>query len=121
MQQELKYLKKDLLAIVKENRAKHASEYETSRAAYQKKLVKYLTKELTRAEKGKKLQSPDFHPPKRYLKDYDRSIRQLELTIATEVKLDASDFACLVMDEWSWKAAHMASNMFYADSDNDDE
>jgi len=121
MEGKLKYNKKELLEIVKKNREKHAEDYAVARAGYQKKLIELLEKDLARAKAGKKGNGVMLQAPRKYLKDYDRTIKQLELTKAEEIELNDTDFSQLVMDEWRWKREFSASNAMYSSSFQDDE
>jgi len=120
MEGKLKYNKKELLAIVIENRANHALAYVEAREGYQKKLIAALEKDLARAKDGKKGRGVMLQAPRKYLADYDRAIKQLELTKEEEIELNDSDFSKLVMDEWQWKREFSTSNALYSGHGTDD-
>lgn len=117
MQQKLKYKKSELVDIIQKNRTKHADEYTKARGGYQSKLVEFLENALAKAKKGGSITRVPFSPPKKYLDDYDRALKQLEMCVEDEIELNDQEFAQLVMDEWAWKREFTMSNMAYLEDD----
>lgn len=114
MHGELKYPKEKLLGQIKTNRDAHAREYETAMVKYRVKVIESLNARLAVAQQNKDVpHSIDVVRPQEYLREYDRAIRMLEMTSASEIDLDAGSFAQLVMDEWSWKQNFASTTMSY--------
>ena len=55
----------------------------------------------------------DLEVPFNHEKDYDQVIEMLKMTVDTEVILKADEFACYVMDDWSWKKDFLAVSQCY--------
>lgn len=117
---------KKLLEVLKENRAKHESDYKKSVEGYEKDLlevsesnVKIAKKvaslikegELTKAHQNWFEALPS--KPNSYLDHYDRAIRMVELSADEIIELESEIFNQLVMDEWGWKKQFVTSNAKY--------
>jgi len=106
----VKVKKKKLLTKLRENRAKHAHDYEEAVEEYWKALHKELGELVEKAGKRKGWQYEiKADPPKDYTKEYDDAIELLEWEIADEVDLSNADFKRFIQDEWGWKKAFMAT------------
>ncbi len=105
----------DLLKILNENRVKHINEYTEAISDYWLALEKYYTQglELARAKKTSDDHFQFQHPQKPISQEtqYNRVIRQLELSLDATVTLDAQQFSTYVMDDWAWKASFSANSM----------
>lgn len=51
--------------------------------------------------------------PMSHAKDYEQVIMMLEMEVADEIELEADQFSCYVMDDWSWKEEFRATSEFY--------
>lgn len=121
--QDVQINRQDLLAVLKDNRAKHKAEYEEAHAKWEEKALDRLTKWLKTTEKeldkvskkiakGKVLTQPlhevDKYPlaklpePQSYEKDYNNAIAQVEMDSRDEITLDINTFRQWVQDEWAW-------------------
>lgn len=113
----VKMKKEELLAIVRENKAKHVSEYEEAVNDYKALAIKVMKANLKLANTGDldKLKEVKAMPtaPVSYENDYNRAARMLELSVEDIIELEDDVFNQLVLDEWSWKRAFSVSNSFY--------
>jgi len=103
----VKINKKELLGIVRENKAKHILEYNEAVNDYKeaaRKIVNYNVDKINEGtlESIAKCKSI-LGAPKSYEDEYSRAIRMLELSVEKEIDLDADVFNQLVLDEWTWK------------------
>lgn len=107
----------DVLKKLKENRDKHASDYETSMNGYKaalKKAVAVLARKLRKDESFDVNGVIQLAKPQSYLKDYDRAIRMLEMSCDETVVLEQADFDRYILDEWHWKAGFNVLNSTYS-------
>ena len=104
----------ELLAILRENRDTHEADYKDAYEGYLvtcgETLMRYL--EEFKAGERETVQWTEF-PPQSQVKDYDRVIRMLELSVDNEIELTADEFANYVQDDWAWKDNWLGSNSMY--------
>ena len=104
----------DLIAKLKQNRAKHKDEYDKACKVYSGELVALLEKKLEAARKGKKVSHViDLRAPVEYLGEYDKALGMLEMTTDREIPLDPVAYAQLVMDDWEWKTDFLSNTTRY--------
>ena len=107
----------ELLDIVRKNKVKHVKEFEESVKDYKKAAVKVAKEHVELAKTGELDQIAKIRAmpqkPASYEKDYDRAIRMLELSVEDTIELEEDIFNQLVLDEWHWKNAFVASNSLY--------
>lgn len=104
----------ELLVIIRENRDTHKADYEDAYAGYLetcKELLEELLEDFNEGERDT-VQWTEF-PPQSQVKDYDRVIRMLELSVDSEIELSADEFANFVQDDWAWKDQWTLSNSAY--------
>jgi wobble nucleotide-excising tRNase len=109
--------KPELLDIVRKNKIKHVKEFEEAVKDYKKAAVKVAKEHVELAKTGDLEQIAKIRAmpqrPASYEKDYDRAIRMLELSVEDTIDLESDVFNQLVLDEWHWKNAFVASNSLY--------
>ena len=113
----VKINKKELLSIVRENKEKHVKEYKESVEDYKAAALKVAAEHVELAKTGElnKIAKIKAMPsaPSSYEKEYDRAIRMLELSVEKEIEVEEDVFNQLVLDEWHWKNAFVASASLY--------
>jgi hypothetical protein len=113
----VKVEKNELLGIVRDNKKKHIKEYNESVKDYKAAAVKVATEHVELAMTGDLEQIAKIkampQKPTSYEKDYERAIRMLELSVEDTIELEEDIFNQLVLDEWHWKNAFVASNSLY--------
>ena len=104
----------DLLEILRENRETHKTDYEDAYKGYLETCKEKLQELLDGFENGEfeTVHWTEF-PPQSQVKDYDRVIRMLELSVDDEIELTAEEFANYVQDDWHWKEAWALTNSSY--------
>jgi len=104
----------ELLEILRENRETHKTDYEDAYAGYLETCAETLAEMLKGFKAGNLeiVQWTEF-PPQSQVKDYDRVIRMLELSVDSEIELAADEFANFVQDDWHWKENWVLSNSNY--------
>lgn len=104
-----------LLDTLRENRAKHQTEYDTAVAAYREKAEKALRKRALDVRDGKTLsvQITNLPEPKSFADDYDRAIEMILWSKDDEIVLTERDFRAFVLDEWEWNHAFLAATSIY--------
>jgi hypothetical protein len=111
---KIKVNKNELLASLKSNREKHASDYQKAKAGFIKLLDKELEKKLQNLRDGKKIElSFDNKKPESYLKEYDDVIGMLELSVDNELTLNHQQYKQYVQNEWDWTRTWSTSNVAY--------
>lgn len=112
-----KIQKDKLLGIVKENLAKHLSEYAEAVNDYKLAAIKIATANLELAQTGdlNKIAEIKEMPtkPSSYEAEYNRAIRKLELSVDDVIDVDELTFNQLVLDEWNWKTQFLVGNALY--------
>ena len=107
----------ELLGIVRTNKEKHVREYNESVEDYKKAAISVTQKNLELAQSGDLDQIAKIkgmpQKPTSYEKEYDRAIRMLELSVESVIEVEQDVFNQLVLDEWSWKNAFVASASLY--------
>lgn len=108
-------VKKDaLLEAVVKNRAAHADEHLTALLGYRNAVIAKLQMMLKQAEAGKLDETHiGLVEPKSHVKDYDRVIRMLTMSVAEEWTISEQQFSQYVLDEWDWQATFKASTARY--------
>jgi len=110
----VKVNKQELLSVVRENLQKHIAQFEESKEDYLKALtcvseqnVKIANKRLKQSINGKidsDLSWKQLPPePVSFESEYNRAIRMLEMSVETDLDVEAQVFNQLALDEWSWK------------------
>lgn len=104
-----------LLDTIKSNRTRHGLAAVKAREEYREALKLALEAKLAALAAGKtpkpmiKLQPPDDH-----MKDYDRAVRMLEMSVDPVIDIDGEAFARLVDDDWEWKQSWLFKNSSYS-------
>lgn len=113
--EKIRLQKADLLAAIQENREGHRAIYEQALEGYKDQVREELEDYLRKIDKDMILQVRIALPmPEEHLKDYDRIIRAIEMSIDEVIELNEYEFAQYVMDDWGWKNSFEASNTGYA-------
>lgn len=103
-----------LLAILKENLAKHREIVEEAFTQYRALAITELDAMIREAKAGKRIRRGiTLVEPVDQTKEYQKAIRQLELSTEEVITLSEHEFDCLVMDNWNWKVSFSAANSRY--------
>jgi hypothetical protein len=106
--------RENLVAILKENKNKHHTNFVEAVAKYKIKAVEVLKENIDNISSGKKLRIFFTLPvPEEHTKDYDRAIHSLELDARDEIKLTEQDARCYVDDQWGWSDSYFANTSSY--------
>lgn len=115
--QKIKVGRSKLLIEVKKNRTSHEKAYKEAVIGYRQASIEKLEQMLADAKNGKAIQSDtNLEEPETHLAEYDRIIKQLELTSDHIIELHDQEFNQYVMDEWNWKHKFMTTNSFYSNA-----
>lgn len=108
--------KDELLSALKANRDKHAKEFEEVQLAYERSVVEALEEALARAKDGVEFKTwfQDLTVPESHVKEYDRVIKMLEMSVKSEITIDSTQFNQYVMDEWGWRRGFEAVSAAYS-------
>jgi hypothetical protein len=103
----VKLNKKELLGIVRENKAKHILAYNEAVKDFIEAARTIVNFNVDKINEGtvQSIAKCKLIPtaPTSYEDEYDRAIRMLELSVEKEIELEADVFNQLVLDEWQWK------------------
>ena len=109
--------RKKLLKIVTENKEKHIKDFLESVEDYKAATLKLAEANLELVKTGDLDQIAKTKPmpskPVSYENNYTRAIRMLELSVDKEIDVEEDVFNQLVLDEWAWKNAFVASASLY--------
>lgn len=109
--------KAELLAALRKNREQHRVVAEEARQGYRAEAERALRAKLDDVVSGKIVPlSFSLVVPVDYTSVYDTAIQMFDMAKATEVKLDAQQFRCVVMDQWDWRGRFLQANMNYSQS-----
>jgi hypothetical protein len=112
--QSVKIKRKDLLEVVKKNRGAHRDIFLRAQEGFKKAAIAAIESMLSDAREGKEVRRYiGLEPPTDQTKDYDRLVTMLEMSVDDEITLGQQEFACYVMDDWSWKAQFTQSTSRY--------
>jgi hypothetical protein len=107
----------ELLGIVRGNLEKHIKEFNESVEDYKSAAIKLAESNLELAKSGDldKISRIRLVPqkPSSYEQNYNRAIRMLELSVEDTIEVEEDVFNQLVLDEWAWKNAFVASGALY--------
>ena len=109
----VKVKKHELMSILGTNRLKHIKEYEESLEEFKQAAIKTLTDTLEDVKDKTTNISIHIPAPESYIKEYDRAIRMLELSVEDFIVLEEHEFKTLVQDEWSWKTEFLNNKTIY--------
>lgn len=113
----VKVNKAELMQILQDNKKKHVKEYEESVKDYKKAALKIAKEHVELAKTGDldKIAKIKAMPgrPNSYEDSYNRAIRMMELSVDEVIELEEQIFNQLVLDEWSWKNAFVATSAMY--------
>lgn len=113
---ETRIEKQKLLEVLRDNLKKHVTEYDAAMNDYWEALEIYHSSQLDRAKlrtkKGPEILAPI--EPTSQAKEYEKVIRQLELSIDDRVTLNDTQFQTYVMDDWFWKPTFQMNNQTLA-------
>ena len=123
---DLNVNKAKLLETLKVNREKHIKEYRKTIEGWREQALKEIGRLGKRLKKVditnvETLQEDDFpnlwidsqDRPQCHVRDYDRAIAMLKMSIDETISISASDFDRYVSDEWEWKKEFQMSNSKY--------
>lgn len=113
----VKVNRKELLKIVTDNRETHITDFNESVEDYKAAVIKLAEANLELVKTGDLEQIARTKPmpgkPVSYENNYNRAIRMLELSVEKEIEVEEDVFNQLVLDEWAWKNAFVASASLY--------
>lgn len=112
----VKVNKAELLEKVQSNRDAHVAEYEQAMIVYRQKAVAALKDAAEKAETGGEIKLRfELVEPVSQVKEYDRAIAMLTMSVDNEIELGQVEFNQFVMDDWQWSAATKFANSRYLD------
>lgn len=93
--------KKELLAKLKENRAKHVQLYKDALEGFYVDRAKVLESALAKIKSGKTPHNQiNFVEPVNHESQYDEAIAMLEMSVDKQVTLSRHEFSQYVQDSW---------------------
>lgn len=115
--ENIKVKKEELVTILRDNRAKHRSEFEKALKNYRTSVIGILEDKLKDARDNKRVKHRiELEQPMDQTKDYDRALKMLEMSVDGVVELSEVNFAQYVQDDWSWKQQFSHLNSSFADT-----
>jgi len=112
----VKVKREELLTKVRSNRDAHRTLFLKAQEGYRKLVIEELDRMLKDAKDGLPIQrSVTLTEPSNHVKDYDRVITMLEMSVEETITLDGRAFDRYVMDNWDWSRFALATNTAYAD------
>ena len=113
----VKVNKTELMKVLQDNKKKHIKDFEESVKDYKKAALKVAKEHVELAKTGDLDQIAKIRAmpqrPTSYEDSYNRAIRMMELSVDDVIELEEQIFNQLVLDEWMWKQAFVASGALY--------
>lgn len=107
--------KEDLTKAVQANRDEHRKIFEEAVEGYKKRAIELLEQHIDRIKKGRVERITVSMPvPEDHTHDYDRVLKMLNMSTATEVELDEHRFAQYVMDDWAWQRQFLTDSSAFS-------
>jgi len=107
--------KDELIAILRQNRDRHRGVFEAALHGYRERAAELLENKLEDLEAGR---TPEIRillsRPEDHTRDYDRTIKMLEMDTGDTFTLSEPNFARYVMDDWDWKRQWLRMSSQYA-------
>ena len=99
---------------IKQNRDKHAIEFQEAQKAWRNEVILKLESNLANAKSGGEVETfVDLPAPVSHIEEYNRLISMLEWTEDEIVELGATEFDQYVNDNWNWKQSFVTTNSLY--------
>ena len=112
--QNINVKKNELFNTLTQNREDHLATYTKAVIGFREAVTIRLKKMLEDVEKGKKVeQYVGLIEPVSNVKEYDKAIRMVYMSVDDTIALSEEDFEKYILDEWHWKNAFKASTMHY--------
>jgi hypothetical protein len=106
--------KETLLDAIRLNRNKHQEEYVLACKAYRAAAIQELTLMLDKAvNKAEVIRQISCVEPVSHVKEYNKTIRMLEMSTADEITVTERQFCQFVLDEWEWSHHFKSTVMSY--------
>jgi len=110
---KIKVSKEELLNKVRSNREEHVKDYQEALVAYKEKAIKAIEQLLADAKNGNIGHHVDVVKPREFIKDYDRAIEMIRMSVDTVLELSFQDFDQWVMNNWTWQESFKNSTGLY--------
>jgi hypothetical protein len=106
--------KSEVLVALRKNLTKHKEEYNVAAEQYRARAKEELTEKLKTIIDGKNISlHTNLSPPDNHTKEYERTIKMLEMCQDESVYITSHQFDCFIEDEWGWKESFMLKNSTY--------
>lgn len=105
----------EVMATLENNRDAHLAIFEEALKGYKTEVMKQLQEHLAKVESSKMYPVSIHIPvPENHIRDYDRAITMLGLSVEPTIVLSEKDVQCYVMDDWAWKRQFLTTNSSYS-------
>jgi hypothetical protein len=113
--------KVELLEALRNNRALHQDEYNSAVEGWWQQVQDWFVEQQETIDMANEDPVAEHEPalhcphtkPTEHLKDYDREIKMVEMSLSDEIELKTEEFGRYVMDEWDWSDMWKLSNTRY--------
>ncbi len=111
----VKIKKHELLDVVKKNRDEHKEIVAEAFQKYRELAVAELDKMLEEAKSGKRIRrSVGLVEPMDQTPEYNKAIRQIEMSAEDVIELNDHEFSQLCLNQWVWQKQFLHSNRGYS-------
>lgn len=92
-----------LIEVVRDNRRKHAVQFNKNVTLYREKQRDWLECQLKQLDKKNPRveRNMNFPAPQHYLSNYDMALKMLSASEDEKIKLDQATYSSLVLDDWA--------------------
>lgn len=115
--EKVRVQKEKLIKIIRFNRNRHEVAYKTAFENFKKEFKENLQKKLEEVDGyqiGQNIYAcVNMQVPCTYLKDYDRILKMLQLSIDEVIELTEKEVQYYVLDEWNWKGSWATTIVSY--------
>ncbi len=112
--QNVRINRSEFIARVEANREGHRAAFEQALDGYRDRVIRELERRVRHIREGRDF---DLHfrlpEPKDHTDDYDRILTMARMSVDDVIELEADDFACFVLDQWSWQRNFAETTSMY--------
>jgi hypothetical protein len=116
MPKTVKVEKAKVLETLRQNKKIHHEEYEEAMNGWIVKAKEKMLDIITQLQSEKARETKiEIHLPKpvSFEKEYEKTIKMIELEISNEIEISNEEFEKFFLDEWEWKHNFLSNTMMY--------
>ena len=117
MPESVKVLRIKVLNTLKTNKEQHRKDFEEAMTVWIEKAKEKVKDVLSQLNSDKasdvNLSSVNLPKPVSFEKEYEKTIKMIELEVRPEIDISSYDFERFFLDNWDWKNNFLSNTMIY--------